>query len=281
MDEENHKIPYEDLYIYWLEGVVTSDEEARLGNAFIGNWVEGDSSFLFFHEPSKDGVLKCVQSNQGLTLIEVYHFTYDQWQGGVLAPFRIGPLLFVPPWKDITAQGGEKKIFLDPGVVFGNGLHPTTKHCLKALVYLNGAHSFDRVLDMGTGTGVLSLAAVKLGAKRAWAVDLNPLAVRTARNNVALNGMEQQIHVLESDATKILHRTVDLVVANIHEEVILGLLSGELFLQNRWYIFSGLMRSQALRVREALKSKQMDVVREWDFNMTWYTLLASNSYFLS
>jgi ribosomal protein L11 methyltransferase len=270
---------YEDLYVYWIEGVVPPDEEARLGHAFIGNWVEDKSSFLFFQEPSQDGVLECVKRNQGLTFSEAYHFTYEQWQGGVLEPFRIGPLLIVPPWKDIPEKRDEKKILLDPGVVFGTGLHPTTKDCLKAIVYLDRAHSLDRVLDIGTGTGVLSLAAVKLGAKQAWAVDLNPLAVKTARRNVALNEMEEQIQVLESDATKVLDRTADLVVANIHEEVILGLLAEEMFLRNRWYILSGLMRSQAIRVRDALKSKHMMVIREWDFDMTWYTLLAGNSYF--
>ena len=272
---------YEDLHVYWIEGVVPPCEEPLLGTAFLGNWVEGNSSFLFFRKPSRECVLHCVKRNQGLTLVEAYRFTYEQWQGGVLEPFRIGPLLIIPPWKDNAEPDEGKKILLDPGVVFGTGLHPTTKDCLKALVYLAGGNAFYRVLDIGTGTGVLSLAAVKLGAETVLALDLNPLAVKTARRNVALNGMGEHIQVIESDAARVLSSAVDLVVANIHEKVILDLLEQALILKSRWFVFSGLMRSQALRVREALRLKKLEVMREWDFEMTWYTILAHNSLFLS
>jgi ribosomal protein L11 methylase PrmA len=78
-----------------------------------------------------------------------------------------------------------------------------------------------------------------------------------------------------------LNSAVDLVVANIHEKVILDLLEEALILESRWYLFSGLMRSQALRVREALRLKKLEVMREWDFDMIWYTILAHNHYLLS
>jgi ribosomal protein L11 methyltransferase len=93
--------PYHDLYIYLLEGAVDSAEEDLFGDAFLGNWVEDDSSFLFFSRPSPEKVSRFLQRHSALKLIDNFHFTYEQWQGGGLEPFKVGGVHVVPPWSTV------------------------------------------------------------------------------------------------------------------------------------------------------------------------------------
>jgi ribosomal protein L11 methyltransferase len=266
--------PYNDLYVYLLNGMLSNNDEQILGDAFLGNWVEGGNSFLFFSRPSRDVVAGVSSKHPGIELVEDHYFTYEQWQGGGLDAIRIGKFLIVPPWVDREAGEGVIKIFLDPGVVFGNCLHPTTRDCLKALSIVAAKDQMDRVLDLGTGTGILAIAAALVGAKRVLAVDLNPLCVKTARENVKLNHPEGTIRVVEGSAEDIVGEPADLVFANIHYKVIKGLLGRKSFSKKRQLIISGLMRSQYRDVRVELERRNFRIVREWDHEMTWYTVLA-------
>lgn len=266
--------PYKDLYVYLLSSMLSRYDEQMLGDAFLGNWVEEGNSFLFFSQPSKDVVVKISSKYSNIELVEDHYFTYEQWQGGGLDAVRIGRFLIVPPW--LEAEGGEGliKICLDPGVVFGNCLHPTTRDCLKALSLVAEKGQMGRVLDLGTGTGILAIAAALLGAKRVLAVDLNPLCVKTARENVKLNHLEGKVGVMEGSAEDIVGQSADLVLANIHHEVIKGFLKKKSFNKKRKLIISGLMRSQYREVKFELERSQFRVLCEWDHEMTWYTVLA-------
>jgi len=266
--------PYKDLYVYLLSGMMSRYDEQMLGDAFLGNWVEEGNSFLFFSQPSKDVVVKISSKYLNIELVEDHCFTYEQWQGGGLDAVRIGRFLIVPPW--LEAEGGEGliRICLDPGVVFGNCLHPTTRDCLKALSLVAEKGQMGRVLDLGTGTGILAIAAALLGAKRVLAVDLNPLCVKTTRENVRLNHLEGKVGVVEGSAEDMVDQSADLVLANIHHEVIKGFLKKKSFNKKRKLIISGLMRSQYREVRFELERSQFRVLCEWDHEMTWYTVLA-------
>ena len=132
---------------------------------------------------------------------------------------------------------------------------------------------FGRVLDIGTGTGILALAAIKLGADKAIAVDLNPLSVKTARRNVTLNGMDDHIRVVEGRAEDVLAEQADLAIANIHYEVIVQLMSHEEFLSKPWVIISGLMRTQARDVKAEMEKRGMKLIQEWEKDTTWHTML--------
>ena len=265
--------PYRDLYIYFMDGLVRVEDEPEFEEGFLGNWVEDESSFLFFSYPAVDCVSALVTKTPGLKLVDEFHFSYDQWQGGGLEPFRVGDLLVTPPWEDQPDTPREKKILLDPGVVFGTGLHPTTKDCLRAMSLLRRWVDFGRILDIGTGTGILALAAIRLGADEATAVDLNPLSVKTARRNVALNGLDDHVRVVEGRAEDVLAERADLAIANIHYEVIVQLMSHEEFLSKPWFIISGLMRTQAREVKAEMEKRGIKLIREWDKDTTWYTML--------
>jgi ribosomal protein L11 methyltransferase len=266
--------PYHMLHIYVFSGRLSEKEEAGLGDGFLGNWVEGECSFLFFGRPAREEIRRLLAARPDLRLDDEYRFSYDQWQGGRLEPVRIDPFLIVPPWVECDPVEGLTTILLDPGVVFGNCLHPTTRDSLKALAWSRGRRSFRRVLDLGTGTGVLALAAARLGAESVSAVDLNPLCVRTAARNVMLNGLGGIVEVKQGRAEDFAEDPADLVIANIHAEVIRALLGMEAFRGRDRLILSGLMRSQAREIRAELIKAGYAIVREWDDEMTWFTLVA-------
>jgi ribosomal protein L11 methyltransferase len=266
---------YQDLYIYALEGMLSEEDESFLGEAFLGNWVEENSSFLFFSEPAGQIVAKIVKRRPGLQWIDEYHFTYEQWQGGNLETVKVADFLIAPPGGTASSAQGEIVITLDPGVVFGNGLHPTTRDCMRALALAGKQRPLEKVLDLGTGSGVLAVAAAFLGAEKVVAVDLNPLCTKTAGRNVKLNGVQQIVKVVTGPAESYLEETADLVIANMPYEVIRNLLERRSFLEGERWIVSGLMRTQARDVIDLLKRRRLRIIRQWEDQMTWYTFFVT------
>ncbi len=266
--------PFEDLYVYLLNGTVTPLDEASLGETFIGNWVEESSAFLFFLAPAEKEVAGLLEKRRELRLEDNYHFTYEGWQGGGLDTLKIGPFMVTPPWLESPSDADLIKILLDPGVVFGNCLHPTTRTCLEALPLIAHQSPLGRVLDLGTGTGILAIAAALLGADNVLAVDLNPLCVKTADCNIRLNGLESHVRAVHGKAEDFSKEVVDLVVANIHHEVVSDFLRRNGRHKPKTLIISGQMRSQSRDLKMQLKNLGYHTVREWDHDMTWYTILA-------
>jgi ribosomal protein L11 methyltransferase len=269
--------PYRDLYVYLFKGVLKKSHEVFLGEAFLGNWVEADSSFLFFTSPADEVLGRLLKEYPELELIENHHFTYEQWQGGRPDRIEVEKFVIVPPWEESDHDEGSNRITLDPGVVFGNGLHPTTQDCLRALACAARERPFNRVLDFGTGTGILAVAAVRLGAVKVSAIDLNPLCVKTAERNVELNKLKEKIRVVRGPAASFFDEIADMVVANIHYDVIQEMLDRRRFRRRDRLIISGLMRSQARDVMAQLDRFHINVIREWDHDMTWFTVLAEVS----
>ncbi len=266
--------PYESLHIYLLSGTLTESDESQLGDGFIGNWVEENSAFLFFSAPAEEAVTRLVQKRRELTLEDRFHFTYEDWQGGGFEVLNIGPFMVMPPWLDRPAPNGQIKILLDPGVVFGNCLHPTTRTCLEALSLSAGQSPLESVLDLGTGTGILAIAAVLLGAKKVLAVDFNPLCVKTAQKNFQLNGLGGRARAVQGKAEDFAEETTDLILANIQFEVVREFLNKSVSTHPRRLIISGQMRSQSRDLKMQLKDLRYEILREWDHDMTWYTVFA-------
>jgi ribosomal protein L11 methyltransferase len=268
--------PYKDLYIYYLQGRLKPDKKI-FGNNFIGNWQEDDFSFLFFSNPSHDEVEKILTSHPELTLVDEFHMTYDQWQGGEITPFEVGRFRIVPFWqkqfKKINSCPDQLSIILDPGVVFGAGTHTTTQDCLNALELVFSREKIESVLDLGTGTGLLALAASRLGCKNILAVDFNFLAASTALRNVRLNRLQDQIIIVQGRAEDFIDSPSDLVIANIHYDVMKHLIASPGFYKNKWFILSGLLRSQARELFYELSQNRVQIVKKWERDGIWHTFL--------
>ncbi len=129
------------------------------------------------------------------------------------------------------------------------------------------------MLDLGSGTGILSLAAAKLGCGRIVAVDYNYLATRTARQNVLLNQLADRILVVNGKAEEHTVIATDLLVANIHFEVMKNLVRTEGFLRQKWFILSGLLGSEAQKILEYLATQPVLILKRWNQDNIWHTIL--------
>jgi ribosomal protein L11 methyltransferase len=125
-----------------------------------------------------------------------------------LEPVTVGEVTVAPPW---LAEPDARTVVIEPAQAFGTGHHETTAACLAALQELDLTHR--RVLDAGTGSGILAIAAARLGAAEVAGCDVDPVAVDAARANAAANGVE--VHLLEGDVPVVGDRAFDVVVANL------------------------------------------------------------------
>lgn len=137
-------------------------------------------------------------------------------------PFRLGAhMLIKPSWEAVETLPGDHVIEIDPGMAFGTGTHETTGMCVRLVEkYVKPG---DTAIDIGTGTGILAIAAAHMGAKRVLATDLDAVAVRVARENVKINGFEGAIEMRCGDLLEVVDEQADVVIANIIADVIIGL----------------------------------------------------------
>ncbi|MFN2165975.1 MAG: 50S ribosomal protein L11 methyltransferase, partial [Anaerolineae bacterium] len=206
---------------------------------------------------------------------------------------RVGRrIVIVPAWEAYTPEPGEAIICMEPGMAFGTGLHPTTRLCLEALE--TSITPGSTVLDVGTGSGVLAIAAVKLGARSVLALDADPVAISVAQENVGLNGVASQVALQHSslpggtttgwglreggeDRTVGILETgqFDLVLVNILAKVIIGMapsLAARLGPGGR-LIAAGLIESQEEQVRGAFQAAGLQIVGRTQ-EQDWVCLVA-------
>ncbi|MCS7260968.1 MAG: 50S ribosomal protein L11 methyltransferase [Anaerolineae bacterium] len=195
-------------------------------------------------------------------------------------PFRVGRCLVIKPsWEVYHPLPHEQVIEIDPGMAFGSGLHATTRLCLTLLE--EHLHLGDIVLDLGSGSGILAIAAARLGAAQVLALDIDPEAVRVARDNVRCNGLESIITVqhgtLAHDGTLQLESPSrvssmcvcapgcwNIILANLLAETILELAPAlaRNLLPGGTLIASGIILEQSAQVSEALSAQGLEIVAQ-------------------
>lgn len=168
-------------------------------------------------------------------------------------PTKVGERLVVcPSWERYDAKDGEVVLTMDPGMAFGTGTHDTTRLCMQLLeTYVNGSAE---LLDIGTGSGILAVSALLLGAKRAVGVDIDEVAVRVAQENALANHVEDRVSFHAGDLTEKVSGQFGVVSANIVADVIIRLLPdlGQFLAPDGVFIASGIIDTREDDVLSAL-----------------------------
>lgn len=180
----------------------------------------------------------------------------------------------VPTWEDYTpVETDELIIELDPGMAFGTGTHPTTVLCLQALEkYLEPDQT---VVDVGTGSGVLAIGAALLGASHITALDLDEVAVRAAKENVAYNKTDDRIDVLHANLLDAVEDAPDLIIANILADVIMSFSADAygLLKEGGLFITSGIILQKRDAVKDDLIAMGFEIV-ETVLMEDWVAIIA-------
>ena len=190
-------------------------------------------------------------------------------------PFTIGTgLLVKPSWSKRRPKRGQEMVVIDPGLSFGTGQHPTTRFCLEQLVAAKKRDTPESFLDMGTGSGILAIAAAKIGYRTVEAFDLDPDAVRIAKSNAANNQVERLIQLNRQDLTQLpmrAERRHDVVCANLIHDILLAeqrRILGRL-LPGGTLVLAGILKSQFGVVRRSYEATGMKLIahraeNEWE-----------------
>lgn len=255
-DEQDFRRFLEDNRQYW--DYVDEELEKRM---------TGVAQVKFYVPATDDGRAEAEGYLAGLTDVSVTITPMEEedWANGwkkYYQPLEIGKRLYVvPEWLPHQAPAGRVSLILNPGLTFGTGAHPTTQLCLEEVERY--AAEGQRVLDLGCGSGILSIAALKLGADYALGVDIDPKAPDVARENGELNGVSPESYRLlagdvlgdKSLQTELAGRPWDLILANIVADVIIPLsgMVGPWLAKGGRFLCAGIIDTRAGEVRAALE----------------------------
>ena len=200
----------------------------------------------------------------GSGTVELSNVNQEDWESAwkqYFKPVHVTDRIVVKPeWEEYSPQEGEIVIEIDPGMAFGTGTHETTSMCINQIE--KNLKAGDRVIDIGSGSGILSMASVLLGAEKATGVDLDPVAVRVALENVELNNLQDKIEILHGNLTDVIREKADIVVANIMADIILILLEDvRAFIKDDGlFISSGIIQEKRAAVEARLLEKNFSIV---------------------
>lgn len=239
-----------------------------------GFWQHTAVSALLDHDIDLDILLACIRNLLGTENIfshKIESLADREWLEAHKEGH--GPMLFgdrlcvCPSWSEVPA-GYQYSIMLDPGLAFGTGAHATTSLCLQWLAENELAHK--QVIDYGCGSGILALAAARLGADKVYAVDIDPQAISATRRNADNNGLQEKLILSQADQAVL--PEADILVANILLKPLLGLASkfSELVQPDGQIILSGILATQ---VEECLATyDRWFTIQEPTFKEEWAIL---------
>ena len=208
--------------------------------------------------------------------IDLKHVKSEKWEEAwksAFPPQRVGSrIVIAPTWIDVPHNETEILIRLNPGMAFGTGYHPTTRLSLELLERTVEPHH--QVADIGTGSGILTIAAIKLGAKHVDAIEIDPTAIPIAAANFQANGVAPKVHLSQGDGLRGIENRYHLIIGNILTKTILPMIP---FCVQRIYpegiiIFSGILETEFAQVKSVLEANQfqcLEVVSEAEDKVTW------------
>ena len=213
--------------------------------------------------------------------IDLKHIKSEKWEDAwksAFPPQRVGKrIVIAPTWGDVSYSETEILIQLDPGMAFGTGYHPTTRLSLELLERTVEQHY--HIADIGTGSGILTIAAIKLGAKHVDAIELDSTAIPVAAANFQANDVSPQVDLSEGDGLKGVDSKYHLIIGNILTKAILPIIPNcaPRLHPEGIVIFSGILETELAQVQSTLAANQfecLEVVREAEDNITWIGIKA-------
>ena len=248
---------------YVEEEVFKKNEE---DDVLIKTYVSEEKNVMEFVEIIKQKVLGLkdfgIDIGEGsVSLDQVNEADWANAWKAYYKPTKVGQRVVVKPtWEDYAMQEGDLIIELDPGMAFGTGTHETTSMCIRELEkYVN---KDSKVFDIGCGSGILAIAAAKLGAKEVVAVDLDEVAVKVAKENVLENKVEKSVSVMHGNLTDVIKDKADVIVANIIADIIKILAKDvqNFMKEDAIFISSGIILDKVEEVKESLIENGFEIV---------------------
>lgn len=233
---------------------------------------EDDIENILNYVNEKIEELKSIGLDLGEAKVESEKMYEEDWANNwkkYYKPTKVGERIVVRPiWEEYKEADDELVLVLDPGMAFGTGTHETTRMCIQSLE--NYVKEDSVVFDVGCGSGILAIAAAKLGANKAVGVDLDPVAVESAKENVGYNNLDN-IEVLYGNLVEVIDGKADIVVANIIAEVICILTEDvkRVLKDDGYFITSGIIHDRVDMVTKKLEETGFEVVEinkdgEWN-----------------
>lgn len=188
-------------------------------------------------------------------------------------------LTIVPTWEDYQPSDDERVIKLDPGMAFGTGTHPTTIQSVQALEKY--VHRDNIVIDIGCGSGILSIAACLLGAKQTHALDIDPVAISSTESNAEINGVSDQVIAKQNHLLHDMDIRADVIVANILAEIIVQCVDDawRLLKDDGIFITAGIIKQNKAMTIQRLKEAEFTIIECQELN-DWVSVVAKKeSYF--
>ena len=243
----------------WGSDAVTHENDAVIG------YLPFDDTLRRKRKTIEEGLIK-LENQIGMTC-RIFYTEIDEadWTETWKAYFRpekiTDQIVVKPTWKDYSPNDKEIIIEIDPGMAFGTGTHPTTRMCIVLIEkYLKKTDTF---LDVGTGSGILMIAAAKLGAGKIWGTDDDPVAVDIARRNLIHNRTPESVfHVITGNMVDKITEQFDLVAANLTAKTIIILFENiqKVLVQGGILFCSGIVESDKDKVLEKMRHVGLNVI---------------------
>jgi ribosomal protein L11 methyltransferase len=263
-DEVRRASEEERTWDYIDDSVLMNMSEEVLVKGYLSNDAFAGGRLHYIREKAKWLLEQDLGIDPGSLDISLTNVREEDWANNwkkYYKPIKVSPRLVIKPtWEDYTPEADERILELDPGMAFGTGTHETTVLCIKAIDrYIREGST---LLDVGCGTGVLSIAGILLGAVRADAVDIDANAVRVAAENAALNNVSDRMNVIHGNLLDEVHGRYGIVVANIIADVVIHLTEfiGNYLEKGGIFIASGIILDRLEDVVSAVKKAGLPLI---------------------